>query len=164
MDCHKFDEELQNLLNDESRELSSLADDHRRKCERCDLAYRELLSLRRLAREIATPRLDRRSENHLVKQIVGQAAPLRNQEPMFPLLSDLFAGLRWDRLLLAGGLATALLAVVLRLTEPKVQGPDPLQADAEIQEMVEEHVMAMDSGIFQGTSEYAKFIKETDEK
>ncbi|MCG8607833.1 hypothetical protein MJD09_22965 [bacterium] len=164
MDCHKFDEELERLLNDELGILPSRAEDHRKQCDRCETVYRESLSLRTLAREAATRRLDQWAENRLVNQIVDQAVPNSNQQALFPLWSGLFAGLRWDRVLLASGLATALLASVLRLTEPKVNRPDPLQADAEIQELVEEHVMAMDSGIFQGTSQYAQFLKEADEE
>lgn len=166
MKCNRFHDHLNEFLNGNTGKLPRLAERHKEECPRCERLHQTLISLQSVARQTPAHKLSRHSEKELIARIRRKEGRTASFVPAGSKgsVSNLVRGLRWEPILLVGGLVTASVALFLRFSEPKMPEPASFRAEAEVQELLDEHARATDSGIFHGTYQYANIATATDEK
>ncbi|MFQ5822573.1 MAG: hypothetical protein ACE5JB_00795 [bacterium] len=166
MKCQQFIENLQTMLDNSVETLPAAAERHRQSCESCRLIHTHMLNLQNAARKAPIPKLSSRAETLLTHRIVEKIAPRnKSAQPSFwYILSDIIKALRWERVFITGALITASLVIVLRLTKPNTPEATNVQTRNDIEILLEEHTMAMDSGIFQSNTQYANLVTTTEQE
>lgn len=166
MDCQQFYKSLQTMLDSTVNTLPVAAEEHTLICESCRLLYTQMLELKSAVREAHKPKLSPRAERLLANRIAEKIAPPKKsaQQYFWYGLSDIIKGLRWERVFLTSALATVSLLIILRLSQPDTLEVTNLQAGSDIEILLEEHTIAMENGIFQGTSHYANFLTTTEQE
>lgn len=161
MDCHEFNENLQVLLDGGAEWLSPVAKKHRESCADCRRLYTQMLQLQRAFRETPRPKLSSQAETLLARRIARQvtatATPVSTPS-FWHGLRHHFKALRWERVFLAGGLVAAGLVIIFQLFKPDMTRMNDLRTANDMEILLEEHAMAMDSGIFEGTYQYANLV------
>lgn len=167
MKCQQFNETLQALLDGTLETLPSHAEMHMQSCKSCQVLYRQMLALQRAVRETSLPRLSPQGEAILTQRIAVKHAKFTRPVQMPSLwhtLLNIFTALRWVRVLLAGALVAAGLVIILQFIKPSTPEVTHRETGSDLEILLEEHTMAMDSGIFQGSTQYANFVSVSEEE
>lgn len=166
MDCQQFNKSFQTKLDGNRWTLPAAAERHCQICDSCRLLYTQMLELQKAIREAPEPKLSPHAETLLTHRIAEKIAPPKKsaQQYFWYGLSDIIKGLRWERVFLTSALATVSLLIILRLSQPDTLEVTNLQAGSDIEILLEEHAIAMENGIFQGTSHYANFLTTTEQE
>lgn len=166
MECRQFTDNLQSFLDRKTGELDVSAERHMRRCESCRILYAQMLKLQSAVREVPAQSLSAEAETLLLNRI-AQRVPRKERsalESFWQVLAASRRAVRWQRVLITGAVATAGIIMILRLSNPSAPEATDLQAGNDIEILLEEHARAMDSGIFQGTSQYANVITTIEEE
>ncbi len=164
MECQKFNESLQSVLDGNMETLPAAAQRHIQNCENCRLLYSQLLELRKAVQDAPKPELSPRAETLIARSITNRIrSSLASQShSVWQNLSDTITAIRWQRVLFASAPIAIGIILILQVFTTTVPEPTNLQVENDIEILLEEHTIAMENGIFHSTSQYANLITITE--
>ena len=164
MDCQQFNESLQSFLDGSLETLPAAANQHRQRCETCRLLHSQLLALRKAVQEAPKHELSPQAVNLITRSITNRIRYTLSSpsHSFWQNLVDRFSAIRWQRVFFASAPVAIAILLILQVFKSPVPEPTILQADNDIEILLEEHAIAMENGIFHSSSQYANLITTTE--
>jgi hypothetical protein len=151
MNCQHYSDILNVFLDGEIDHIPGAAKKHAETCQTCQALTQELLGLHKFAGRLEAAQLTPEGENAITARVATRIAASKKSRRFSPggAVTDFLAALRW-RPVLATVVAGVLLIVALQQFRGDEAAQKPvLQAEDEIEVILEEHALQMESGIFQ---------------
>ena len=166
MVCRDFENHLQAMLDSKIDPLSSEMDRHRRSCSSCQLLHKEMVALRKALQQLPRPVLSLQAEIHLKRDVSKALRPSTpvSQKHLLQTLADFLGTLRWGRVAITGLCAVVALLSIIELSTSQLTTNASLETPVDVDMLMEEHQMAIDSGIFPDNVQFSNIIASSEEK
>lgn len=149
MDCQQYTEILNVYLDGELPELPHAAQAHAATCSHCSALVSQLTAIRKAAKMMQPKTLTEAAETTILARVQGKIAKTKSARRTFGF-ATFSGGLRWSRAIFAAAIVGMLIYTYFTFNGgQQIQQEATLAADQEIEILLEEHALQMESGIFQ---------------
>lgn len=151
MDCRQYSDILNVLLDGEIQGLPTAALQHVETCAQCQALTSELESLSGAIKSFETFQLTQEGKSLLTTNVMRKINSSAQKESfsLDNLIAEFLVGLRWRNVLATVAVAIGVFWAVLQYRGEESPMNTALMPEEEIEFLLEEHTLQMESSIFQ---------------
>jgi hypothetical protein len=151
MDCRQYSDILNVFLDGEIQGLPGAAKQHVETCAPCQSLTRELESLSSAIENFETFQLTREGKSLLTTKVMRtiNSSVRKKSFRVNNLMAEFFVGLRWRNVFATAAVAIVVFWAVLQYRGEELSTKTALMPEEEIEFLLEEHTLQMESSIFQ---------------